>query len=70
VAAAAVVRYHGVCCTAAAVVVVHRERRVHRCVSCVSLLPRSTARRACRGCVCVCVCVRGRRPCRRRCWSV
>ncbi len=57
VAAAAVVRCHGVCCTAAAVVVVHRERRVHRCVSpthcCVALpdVHRATAA------VCVCVCV-------------
>jgi hypothetical protein len=61
VAAAGGVCCRGVCCTAAAVVVVHRERRVHRGVSYVSPLPRSTARRACRGsvcqCVCVCVCV-------------
>ncbi len=58
VAAAAVVRCHGVCCTAAAVVVVHRERGVHRCVLCVSLRCGAARRASChRGCVCVCVCV-------------
>ncbi len=59
-AAAAVVRCHGVCCTAAAVVAVHRERRVHRCVSCVSLLcvtVRRVSWHRCCSCVCVCVCM-------------
>jgi hypothetical protein len=65
VAAAAVVRCDGVCCTAVAVVV-HRERRVHRCVACVCVcrwcaaLPdvhRATAAVWMRVRVCVSVCV-------------